>query len=79
MQRAEGIVTVVQEGRFRLLTRHGQSKLFLLAHDANIEAQDLPELQREQTHVVVQFSDAEHLVAGIAHRLTESPSSGEPR
>jgi hypothetical protein len=79
MQQIEGIVTVVQEGRFRLVTPDGRSKLFLLAPDADLEPQDLPALQRAQTPVVVHFTDADHILAGDAHRLTDAQAMGEPR
>lgn len=42
MQLVTGIVTVVQEGRFRLSSDRGRSLLFTLHHSASIEPQDLP-------------------------------------
>lgn len=70
MQTLTGVITVVQETRFRLVTDQGQGKLFLLSHDAPLDPQDLPDLQRRRTRVTVHFIDADGLVAGIAHDFT---------
>jgi hypothetical protein len=70
MQSVTGVITLVQETRFRLVTDQGQGKLFLLSHDAPLEPQDLPDLQRDETRVTVHFTDADDLIAGIAHDFT---------
>ena len=64
MRSATGTVLVVQEGRFRLLTDDGRGMVFLLAHDAPIEPQDLPSLTHRR--VRVDYDDSPNLVAGIA-------------
>ncbi len=74
MKRATGRIVVVQENRFRLVTEAGRAHLFILAHDAAVEAQDLPPLQREQTRVTVDYSDSPDRIAFIAHRLTDDPA-----
>jgi hypothetical protein len=52
VQHLSGIITVVQEGRFRLATDNGRSVLFSLDHRAPIEPQDLPSLLgRGRVHV----------------------------
>ncbi len=48
-----GIVTVIQEGRFRVATDDGRSVLFTLAHGSPIEPQDL---QRFLAHGRVRVS-----------------------
>jgi hypothetical protein len=42
MRSAEGVITLVQEGRFALVTDGGCVMHFVLAHDASLEPQDLP-------------------------------------
>lgn len=73
MKSETGIVTVVQEGRFRLLTPDGRTRLFMLAPDAGVEAQDLPALERDQSAVRVDYEDADALLAAIAIRIQELP------
>ncbi|HJU17305.1 MAG TPA: hypothetical protein VJ770_12675 [Stellaceae bacterium] len=70
METAEGIVTLVQEGRFKLVTGTGRVMHFVLAHDAAIEPEDLPPLAARQTRVRVAYSRPDHLVAAIAHTLS---------
>jgi hypothetical protein len=72
MRIVTGKIVVVQESRFRLVSDDGQGKLFTLAHDAGIEPQDLPDLQRAQTRVSVHFTPSPDRLAGVAHRLTEA-------
>jgi hypothetical protein len=68
MQRISGVVTVVQEGRFRMSTDDGRSILFTLHHGAEWEAQDLPSLQRS-ARVVVSCADAPGRAAMVAHAI----------
>jgi hypothetical protein len=70
MRRVTGVITTVQETRFRLVTDGGRGKLFLLSAGAPLEAQDLEDLQRAQTRVTVHFTDAREMIAGVAHDLT---------
>lgn len=51
--RISGIITVVQEGRFRLSSSDGQSVLFILDRRAAFEPQDLPALLLEPRVEVV--------------------------
>ena len=69
MQSAEGIITLVQEGRFALVTDSGRVMYFLLAHDAALEPQDLPFLKRDQRRVRVDYTEPSRLVAHMAHTL----------
>ena len=62
-----GIITLVQEGRFQLVDRQGVRRLFVLAHDAPLEAADLQAWQSAGTPVRVEHEDAERLLAAVAH------------
>ena len=66
LKRTRGVITVVQEQRFKLMSDDGAVRLFVLAHDAPLEAEDLQRLQRSQARVAVTYADAGDLVAGIA-------------
>jgi hypothetical protein len=69
MQSVEGVITLVQEGRFTVLTDGGRVMHFLLAHDSSLEPQDLPLLKRDQRRVRVDFTEPSRLVAHVAHTL----------
>jgi hypothetical protein len=69
MQSAEGVITLVQEGRFALVTGSGRVMHFLLAHNASIEPQDLPHLKRDRRRVRVDYTEPSRLVAHVAHAL----------
>ena len=69
MQSAEGVITLVQEGRFALVTNGGRVMQFLLARDASLEPQDLPLLKRNQRRVRVDYTEPSRLVAHVAHML----------
>ncbi len=56
MQHIFGVVTVVQEGRFRLSSDDGRSLLFALDRHAPLEPQDLPALLTRR--VAVAFTEA---------------------
>ena len=51
MQHAIGVVTVVQEGRFRLSSDNGHSLLFVLDRHAPLEPQDLPGLLTRRVEI----------------------------
>jgi hypothetical protein len=67
MPTLDGVVTIVQEGRFQLIDQNGVAHLFLLAHNAPPEPAQLAALQRNQVRVRVQYGAANGL---IAHRAT---------
>jgi len=69
MQRVTGIITVVQESRFRMIGDDGSPRHFVLSHRAPLEPQDLPPLQRDQSRVAVHFTPSDHLIAGVAHDI----------
>jgi hypothetical protein len=69
METLEGRVLLVQEGRFMLETDQGVRRLFILSHDAAVEAQQLPPLQRTQARIRVMFRPAPDMIAGTAHAI----------
>jgi hypothetical protein len=70
MPALEGVVTIVQEGRFQLVDQNGVAHLFLLAHNAPPEPAQLTALQRNQSRVRVQYGTADGLIARRATRIT---------
>ena len=68
MQHASGIITVVQEGRFRLSTGDGRSLLFTLDRGSRLEPQDLPRLI-DRGRVSVAFTTHPHRRALVAHEI----------
>ena len=78
MREMTGIITVVQEGRFRLVTDEGQSTLFVLSPNARLEAQDLTSFQQAQRRVTVRYRDDRGRIAGLAHDIIP-PRSGPTR
>ncbi len=73
VKRATGTITLVQEERFQLACDDGTTRLFVLAHDAPLEAGELAVLEREAARVAVDYDDPSGLIVHTAHRLkTES-------
>lgn len=69
MRSVRGIVSAVQEGRFRLITDDGRVMPFVLSHKASAEPQDLPPLAAKPMRVRVSYSESPHLIADVAHRV----------
>ena len=69
MATASGRISVVQEGRFRLLTDGGQGLLLTLGHDASVDDAELQELHARNTHVVVEYDGEPNLASGVARRI----------
>jgi hypothetical protein len=70
MESADGVITVVQEGRFKLVTDTGRVMHFVLAYNAAIEPEDLPALAQAQIRVRVDYTRSDHLIAALAHALS---------
>ncbi len=51
MRSIEGVVTIVQEGRFQLQDDEGVGHHFLLGHDAPLEPEQLPSLSQRRVRV----------------------------
>ena len=75
-----GVITIVQERRFKMEPEDGQPMLFVLSPSAPIEPQDLPGLQRSQARVTVRYEDAGDLIAGIVHDIgfARVPTADKP-
>ncbi len=69
MKHTEGIVTIVQEGRFSLTDDNGVSHLFILSHAAPEEPEQLAALQRRQARVRVRYEPAENLIGRVARSI----------
>jgi hypothetical protein len=71
MTRARGTITVLQEERFELACDDGVTRLFVLAHDAPLETDELARLKRERARVEVEYDQDGSLIAHAAHRVRE--------
>ena len=71
MHTSHGVITLVQEHRFRLVDDLGAHALFVLAHDAPLEWQDLERLQLAGRQVRVSHAPAPGKIAAIAHDVVE--------
>jgi hypothetical protein len=67
-----GTVVAVQESRFQLALDNGARRLFVLAHDAAVEPEQLISLQREQVRVTVTHRQGDGLIADEAHAITRA-------
>ena len=64
-QRMEGVVTIVQEGRFQLTDAAGVSHLFILGPNTAAETDQLPALQRRQARVRVHYTPAKNVIGNV--------------
>jgi hypothetical protein len=69
MGTTEGVVTIVQEGRFQLTDDAGVAHLFVLGHRAPAEPEQLPPLQHRQARVRVRYEEAPNLIGRVAKRI----------
>ncbi len=69
MKSMEGIVLIVQEGRFQLRDTEGVAHQFELSHKASIEPEQLPPLQREQAEVRVHYEPGEDVIGLVARSI----------
>ena len=73
MASASGTIVVAQEGRFKLACSDGRYKLFVLAHGAVQQPQDLTWLV-DGDRVVVDYSELPGKIAALAHRIDRAPN-----
>ncbi len=75
----EGVVTIVQEGRFQLTDTGGVSHHFVLSRHALAETEQLPVLARDQSRVRVKYDQAAGVIAYEAKRITllDAPAGRE--
>ena len=71
----EGIVTIVQEGRFQLTDDDGVSHLLILAPGAGAETEQLTPLQHRQARVRVRYDHA----LGVIGLVARSIALADPR
>lgn len=64
----EGVVTIVQEGRFQLLDDKGVAHHFLLAHQASAEPEQLTALLQKRARV--RYTDPAGVIAHEARSVT---------
>lgn len=69
MRTVNGTITLAQESRFQLVSDEGIAKLFMLAHGAPLEPQDLPALARAKVRVTVRYEERPDLTAAIVHDI----------
>jgi hypothetical protein len=69
MKSVEGVIILTQEGRFDLVTDRGRVMQFVLAHDASLEPQDLPPLQRDRRRIRVDYTEPGHIIGYVARIL----------
>ena len=65
----EGVITIVQEGRFQMTDRSGVSQLFVLSPYAAMESDQLVPLGRNQIPVRVTYRDGDNAIARVAKRI----------
>ena len=70
MPEMEGVVTIVQEGRFQLTDTGGVSHHFVLSRHALCETEQLPRLAHEQSRVRIKYAQAKGVIAFEAKRIT---------
>ncbi len=69
MKSMEGIVLIVQEGRFQLRDPMGVSHQFELSWKAALEPEQLAPLQREQARVRVSYEPGENVIGFVARAI----------
>lgn len=69
MGQMEGILTIVQEERFQLVDDAGVAHLFILAHGASTEPDQLADLQRRQARVRIRYSAADNIIGFVARAV----------
>jgi hypothetical protein len=60
----DGLVTIVQEGRFQLLDDAGVGHHFLLRHSAALEPEQLPSLLMHRVHV--RYDEVPGIIGNVA-------------
>lgn len=64
-----GVITLVQESRFKLVDTHGRSKLFTLGHGAAIDPEDLGPILHSGHPVTITFEATKGLIAGTVSEI----------
>jgi hypothetical protein len=69
MPEMDGVITIVQEGRFQLTDLEGVAHHFVLSSRSFVETEQLPPLARQQAKVRVKYRQAHGLIAYEARRI----------
>ncbi len=69
----DGVLTIVQEGRFQLTDDRGVSHLFILSPMAGAETEQLAPLQRRQARIRVHYKPAANLIGNQTTSITLLP------
>ena len=69
MKSVEGVITIVQEGRFQMTDRQGVSRLFVLSPNAAMETEQLVPLVHDRIAVRVTYRDGDNALAHVATRI----------
>jgi hypothetical protein len=64
-----GYITLVQEGRFRLLAGDGRSFIFTLDRRSSIQISDIRRLQNSRTTVRVEYLGEPNMASGVVHAI----------
>ncbi len=78
MPTVSGVITAVQEERFRLLTDAGNTFLFTLSRHAPLSGQDLCRLHAANSRVAVRYAGIPDLASGQADDVTVLDAHVEP-
>lgn len=73
MRSMEGIITIVQEGRFQLTDDAGVSHLCILSYGAAAEPAQLGPLQRRHARVRVRYTRPPDLIGWVAKSIAVVP------
>lgn len=65
-----GVITLVQEHRFRVCDELGRNRLFILTRDAKQEWSDLVTLEQSGSLVSVRYTENASLIACSAHAVS---------
>jgi len=69
MKSVEGVITIVQEGRFQMTDRDGVTRMFVLSPNAAMETEQLVPLGRSQVPVRVTYRSGDNALAHVATRI----------
>ena len=65
----DGVVTIVQEGRFQMTDDDGVSHLFILTSTAAAETEQLTRLQNRQARIRVRYKPARNIIGNTASEI----------
>ncbi len=69
-----GVIAVVQEERFRLVTDSGQAYLLTLHNNLRTSAEDLCRWHKQGTRVIVEYEGEPNLTSGVACAIRPRPA-----